>query len=89
VEAGESSVKKIALSGLTSKLRSLFVQLDHPRLADHSHERSDALDQLKSTWPDVDNGNARHSHPACVSAPNHLAARGLANLNLTRVISSS
>jgi len=36
----------------------------------------------------VDSGNARHSHPARLSAPNHLAARGLANLNLTRVISS-
>jgi len=36
----------------------------------------------------VDSGNACHSHPARVSAPNHLAARGLANLNLTRVISS-
>jgi hypothetical protein len=36
-----------------------------------------------------DSGNSRRgdSHPACVSAPNHLAARRLANLNLTRVIS--
>jgi PadR family transcriptional regulator, regulatory protein PadR len=36
----------------------------------------------------VDSGNARHSHPARVNAPNHLAARRRANLNLTRVISS-
>jgi PadR family transcriptional regulator, regulatory protein PadR len=36
----------------------------------------------------VDSGNARHSHPARVSIPNHLAPRGLANLNLTRVVSS-
>jgi hypothetical protein len=63
--------------------------LDHLRLADHWHERSDPLRQLRSGVALlVDSGNARHSHPARVNGPNHLEARGLANQNLTRVFSS-
>ena len=36
-----------AVSG-TSPVWRLLVQLDHLRLADHSHERSDPLRQLRS-----------------------------------------
>jgi hypothetical protein len=46
------------------------------------------LRRLEKGKPVVESGNARHSdsHPARVSAPNDVAARGLANLNLARVI---
>jgi hypothetical protein len=66
------------------------------RIDQHVAEYATYLDETErftlveiARSPLVDIGNARHGdqHPAGVSAPNHLAARGLANLNLTRVIS--
>jgi len=47
----------------------LLVQLDHLRLADHSHKGSDPLGQLRSDVVVVDSGSAHHSdsHPARVS----------------------
>src|SRR4030088_3352128 len=46
------------------------------------------LDSLDDSWSKPCCFPRRHSHPARVSAPNHLAARGFTNLNLIRLISS-
>jgi hypothetical protein len=67
----------------------LLVQLDPLRLADHSHERSDPLRQLRSDIACWSTAAARAIRiRRALSTRNRLAARGLANLNLTREISS-